>query len=65
MEHPSIAFTRKYCKSNFVRYQIKGSTNELWLYNMRTHKFQMVCYCLNNLTEEQIVDAINMYYSAI
>lgn len=57
-EHKKVEFTREYCREHGIRYQIKGPNDALYIYNVNLHKYVQVCYCLLNLSEQDIVNMI-------
>lgn len=65
MEQPILQFTRKYCKKNNIKYKITGQTEALFLKHPYTNKYIQVCYCLLNLTREQVIEYINTFFNQI
>jgi len=54
-------FTRQYCRKHGIRYRMKSiglMTNQLYLFNPCIRHYQYVAYCVENLTENQIIKCI-------
>lgn len=63
MEHSKITFTRQYCRSKGIRYQIKGVNDALFLYDKEQRAYIQICFSLLNLNEDQITDMIDEFVS--
>lgn len=56
-------FTRDYCRTHGIRYRLKamGLDYQLYLFNPTIRKYQYVAFCIANLSENQIRNAIENF----